>query len=596
MAVSVDELIPFDERFPTEQTPIWEFEGFDNRIEYEDKFVKLVDSLLTASKRKYEPIKMRWSQNEKRVEMDASGSRPSLVSIGRSDLPMVPQAVEEAVALAVESLPRAMVAPKQSAQEAFAGALNYFMEEEYQANDFDLVVARACWDSKLYSVGFIKQTVDMDETGPLGQPGRIVFSNVDPRHVWADPFAKSWRWADQRYLIVAEPMDLSEIRARYPGPGLEVEPEANYSDLMNDQGEFTGFRQGQYVGDDYTIGERHRAMVIECWLKDDRKIWEPKRDPDTDEILRGPDGAPLGRWVKKYPGGRLIVVANGVLLRDQANPFRHKQPPYTVIQSRISRRLFGYGDVELIGLIEDKINQLHKDAIRNLRVNMNSPWVMDHNAFDNPDKFHMLTNEPGMVLPVTPGARIERLMAGDLPVSLFNFVDWMKGQFDDLLGVQPVLRGQLEKGSQLSADAVEKLQVSSTARVRLKSRLLENALKHAGHLLQWNIRQFYPDSMTVESIDPRSGAKNLIYWNADAAQADYSVNVEAGSALPGSKQSKQEAVRQLFKDGICDREYAIRNMDLQGADALIERMNKREEFLARLGMFANMTRKKKRAA
>jgi hypothetical protein len=437
-------------------------------------------------------------------------------------------------------------------------------------------------------VGFIKQSIDMNQTGPFGQPGRIIFKNVDARHVWPDPYAKSWRWEDMRYLIVAEPMDLSDIRSRYPGPGHLVGPEGDVS--TTESSELNYF--APVIGDDYVIGERHRATVIECWLKDDRKIWQPMKDPKTGEEYVDDTGKPLGKWVKKYPRGRLIVVSNGELLVDAQNPFRHSQPPYTAIPSRISRKLFGYGDVELIGLIEDKVNQLHKDALRNLRVNMNVPWVIDHNAFDSPDKFHMLTNDPGMVLPVTPGARVERLVPGDLPGSLFSFVDWLKSQFDDLLGVQPVLRGQLEKGSQLSADAVEKLQVSSTSRVRLKSRLLENALKHLGQLLQWNIRQFYPDSMKVEMIDPRSGDKKEIFWNADAAQADYAVGIEAGSALPGSKTSKQDSARQLYKDGVVDREYAIRMMDLPGADALIERMNKREEFLAKLGMMAQLTRKK----
>lgn len=602
MAIRIDKLsqrslnlVPLENELKRFDVPQWKFEGCTSEKEYKEKFVALVNSLKTQSERKYNPIKERWANNEKRVELEQSG-RGAINSISRSDLALVPQAVEESVALAVEQLPRPSAAPKQASQEQFAGALNYFMTEECDANDFDLVVARAMFDSKLFSVGFIKQTVDMEQTGPLGQPGRIIFKNVDPRHVYPDPYAKSWRWEDMRYLVVVEPQDLSDIRARFPGASLEVAPEDDCS-IKSEEGATLGWEPS--IGDDYVVGARHRARVIECWLKDDRKVWHPMTDPKTDEEYVDEDGRPLGTFKKKYPGGRLLIVANGVLLADTHNPFRHKQPPYTAFQSRISRKLFGYGDVELIGMIEDKINQLHKDALRNLRVAMNTPWVVDHNAFDAAEKFHMLTNDPGMVLPVTPGARVERLVAGELPVSLFNFVNWMKSQFDDMLGVQPVLRGQLEKGSQLSAEAVENLQVSSTSRIRLKSRLMENALKHLGQLLQWNIRQFYPSEFAVEMRDPRSGEQIKVSWSANAAESDYAISIEAGSSLPGSKGAKQESFRQLYKDGLIDREYAIQGMELPGADTLIKRMNDREEALAKLGLLAKLTRpknKQRRAA
>lgn len=582
-----------EKAFKRADTPQYKYEGCTDVEEYEGNYVRLVDDLLEESTQKFKKKKDRWYKMAKRLEME--GSQYDVNSaVTRTDIPLVPQAVEEAVALQVESLPRPSASPRQSAQEKFAGALNYFMSEELDSNDFDMVVARAILDAKCFSFGCVKQSVDMDQTGPLGQPGRIIFKNIDPRHVWPDPYAKSWRWEDMRYLVIAEPMDLSDIRELWPGKGHLVGPEGDYTSGR-------GTKEGivhETVGDDWVIGKRNRALVKECWLKDDRKVFEPltrpKRDPETGldtgemEEVVGPDGKKLGKWVKKYPNGRLIITANGVLLADQPNPFDHGQPPYSFLLSRVSRELMGYGDLELIGRVEDKINQLHKDGIRNLRVGCNAPWVVDRHAFDSPDKFNMMTNDPGMVLPVTAGARVERLQSSELPQSFFLFLDWLRRQFDDVLGVPGINRGQLEKGAQLSADAVDQLQVSGNARMRLRGRLVENWLKHVGHLLQWNIRQFYPDKLEVELIDPRNGNVIKYSWSQDAAKADYSIQIEAGSSLPGAKQGRQEIGRQLFKDGLIDREYAVAMLDLPGAEPMLQRMKQFEEKLAQLGMMSEL--------
>lgn len=582
MAGEIDIVDELERELKTLDTPQWKFEGCDSREEYEEQYVRLVDDLYGESESAFIKIKRAWMRDIKRVRMDDEHEITGTVS--KTDLPLVPPAIEDAVAMTVENLPRGNASPRQSSQEDFAGALNYFMGEEYDANDFDWIAARAVFDALVFSFGCSKQTVDMEQSGPLGNVGRVIFKNIDPRYVWPDPRAKSWRWEDMRYLIVAEPMDLSEVRERWPGQGHLVTPEGEYSDKRND----LELGETEEVGDGYTVGQRHRALVKECWLKDGRKVWEAMRNPETGQEEKDSEGKPLGKWVKKYPHGRVVITCNGVLLADVPNPYDHGQPPYSILPGLIDGSLMGKGQVRLIGIIADKINQLGKDGFRNLRVGCNSPWVADRNAFDDPDKFHQLTNDPGIVLPVTAGARVERLPPAELPQSYFMFQDWMQTQFDNVLGRAAVAAGRVEKGSQLSAEAIGNLQQSSMSRQRLKQRNFERYLKHNGHLLQWNVRQFYPDDMTVELLDPRNGQKKIYKWTAEAAKADYSIQIEAGSSMPGAKQGKEQAGRELYKDGIIDREYAIRMIDLPGADALIERMTKQEEKLASLGMMAEL--------
>ena len=566
--------------------PSWELDGFADEEEREKHMVRLVDDLLDESTRAWKDIKQRWMQADKRLEPD---SGMEIIGAGsgtsRSDLPFVPQAIEEAIAVMVESLPRPQVLPRQAKQEQFTSALNYFVGEELDANDFDLIMARCALDIKRFCLGIIKQSVDRYAKGPFGQSGKIMLSRVDPRHIWPDPLSATW--AECRYVIEARPMDLSTIREMFPDKGMQVHSESTYSLSRNDIGDAEPQTGGGIEFDSgYVIGERQRALVKELWLNDDQKHEVPVLDGNGNPSFDD-DGNAITRLEKRYPNGRLVITANKVLLLDIANPFRHGQRPYSFFPGRVSAKLLTYGDVEVLGRIEDKINQLQKDMMRNARVNMNSPWIIDQHAFDSPKKFKNVTHDPGLVLPVRPGARVMRLPPAELPQFIFPLVDYLKGVFDDVLGIQSISRGQLEKGAQLSAEAIQSLQGTATSRIRLKSRLLENGLKHLGHLLQWNIRQFYPAGMTAEIDDPSNpGSKHEISWSDEAAQADFAVAIQAGSSLPGAKQSMTQMALTLWDHGLIGPKRTLSMMDLPGVDEAVQERQQLLEQLAKVNLEA----------
>jgi hypothetical protein len=62
-------------------------------------------------------------------------------------------------------------------------------------------------------------------------------------------------------------------------------------------------------------------------------------------------------------------------------------------------------------------------------------------------------------------------------------------------------------------------------------------------------------------------------WTEDAAQSDYAVGIQAGSSLPGSKQSMAQLALTLWDHGLLGPKTTLRMMDFPGADsAVAERM------------------------
>lgn len=569
--------LTLEEELKLVNKPIWQEEEFESQKQYEDWYVRLVEDLRSEARNAWRGTKERWMDVDKRIEMIGSVKQ----SPSQSDTSFVQQAMEEFVALALENQPRPKTASRTSETQDMCGQINAAIDQELDANEFESVVMpKTLYNTLKFHCGVQKVIWDSDEPGQFGNEGRNKVLNIDTRFMHVDPFAKGYRRSQMRYLIEDCVMDLSEVRRRWPHKN--VEPDTNGNISPNRYGSDVADLPLKAGGDgEYTIGVRHRVVVKECWINSDRMWHEPQRDKDGN-FIRNSDGEIITEWKKKYPYGRHLVVANGKLLVDQPNPFNHGEFPYVFYPLRVCDKIFSYGIAEPLLCISDKLNRLTKDMMANLRVSMNTPWVIDRHAFDTAQKFRMLTHEPGLILPVATGAKVERLQAGELPQSVFVFVEYLRGVFDDIIGIQGVSRGQTQKGSQMSADAISQLQQSATARVRLKARLMETSLRQLGFMLQYNIRQFYDSDFKVAVVKPGSEDKVLVEWNSKLDKGNYSLDIEVGSSLPGAKEAGTALFMKLFEKGILPREWTIRMLEIPGGEKIIEDIREREDELAQL--------------
>lgn len=581
---------------------------FTSKEEHDQFYVQQVEAWLSESRRHFRSTKKQWARAvarfewfmERLSEMSAASMEPAY-----SDLPFLYKAMLELVAMLFDSLPRPQYMSRQSNEDQFVGALNYWGTWELDANDFDITMFDIGLDINLFNLGILKQTIDYEQSGPFNQDGRITFKKTEPRYFWPDPYSGSLKWGDAKYWIFAEPYDLGDIRRTYQTTGFLVQPESRYSDLgdreSQDGDDDTGTimqSPANAIGLTGPVGERWRACVKECWLQDYSLEFEAEEEfvPVLDEEGKqkfDKDGRKLGEWCykedadgnligvhkRRYPNGRCLVVANGVLLYDAPihEMYRHKQPPYTFFRGRPTKRVLSPGDASFLMVVEKKLNELYGRVMRNAMCNIATPLVVDSGAFDAPKKYRNITDDPDLIIQVRPNARIQHLQAGELPQFIMPFAQFLKGFFDDLMGIQEVMRGGLAEGAQLSAEAMGALQDQASSRVRMKSRLIENALKQMGFQLQWNIRATYPSELEVTIMDPASGKPHKIFWNDDEAQEDYSVVIQAGSSLPGAKMGAYKQAMELYREGIVDDEFVLDAAQVPGKVAILNRTEQKRD-------------------
>jgi len=584
---------------------------------YEDYWVACVDDWLRQSQTHWRAVKREWAHAVKRFEyvMDRMRemSESSKADPSQTNLPFLYQGLIELVALLFDSLPRPSYQSRQAQVDDFAGSLNYFAAWEMDANSFDMLMYDVGLDVQLFNLGVLKFTVDMSETGPFSREGRIDIRRTEPRYIHPDPYAQKMEWKYMNWLIEASPYDLGDIRRMYPDNGHRVNAEASYSTTRADEGESQDTEDTHVISSPanfnktgpFTVGERKRAVLKECWLRDEtlefkaeeewfdnvlkddngdlildelgqeqfktdlpKRGWmQPKVDEDT--------GFVMGAWVRKYPHGRYIVTCNGVLLVDIPNPYEHKGPPYVFFRGRPSKQCLSPGDATFLIVVERKLNDLYNRIFKMAQANIERPKILDQGAFDAPKKWRNIEAASDMILQVRPGAMFKTVDPGEIPVFVAPFAQFLKNFFDDLLGVNAVMQGKMTEGAQLSSDALGALQDQAGTRTRMKARFIESGLKDVGFILMWLIRSTYKSNQEVQLVDPSTKEPVTVKWSPDdAGDDDYVVVIQAGSSLPGAKQGAYQQAMSMYRERIVDAEYVLATAQIPGAERILQRQRK----------------------
>lgn len=580
---------------------------FTSEEEYDEYLIALTDDLVREAKRGYKAVRREWARAAARFER----SLDKLSTLGGasndpawSDLPFLYKAILELVAILFDSLPRPQYLSRQSTEDEFVGAINYWSAWELDVAEFDMLMFDVGLDVNLFNLGVLKQTIDGEQSGPFDQDGRIIFKRIEPRAMLFDPYAQSTKWDDNRYIIEVHAEDLATIRKMFPIDGFRVNPDPRYSlprgdkDSVEEEDDGGGVMDSpaNRLGGPFSTGERGRALIRELWLHDEslefctEDEWVPELD--SDEKPKYDDhGYPMGEYKPKedingdvigyyrrrYPNGRLIVTAGDVVLLDIPNPYRHKLPPYTFFRGRPTKKALSVGDASFLLIVEKKMNEIYGRVMRNAMCNIATPLLVDSGAFDAPKKYRNITDDPDLVIQLRPNAQIRHLAAGEIPNFIYPFATFLKSFFDDLMGVQGVMRGQLEQGSQLSAEAMGQLQDQASSRVRMKSRLIESGLKNFGYQLMWNIRQTYPSQKSFVIMDPSTGKPSPLNWNDDEAQDDYACVIQAGSSLPGAKMGAYKQAMELYREGIVDDEFVLDAGQVPGKQNILQRTQQKRD-------------------
>ena len=145
----------------------------------------------------------------------------------------------------------------------------------------------------------------------------------------------------------------------------------------------------------------------------------------------------------------LVVVANGVVIRMEKNPYAHGEPPFEVMRPILDIfTINGISIVDLVGEYQKIKTALMRQTLDNISFQNNQMWLVDENAgvdlnglaHPRPCKI-ILTNNLNGVKQITPAP---------LEGSVFNVMEFIQSQLEQRTGITRYNQG-------LSADSLNKM-------------------------------------------------------------------------------------------------------------------------------------------
>lgn len=498
------------------------------------------------------------------------------------------QSIQSQVPILTDSRPRIEFLPTEPTDIEFAALMNDIVESDWMRKNWLNELTEVIYDGHFYGTGLSSCTYDGDEEKGAGA---ICYESADPFWIFPDPEARDVN-KQSRYLIEARPRPLDWVKRKYPDHKDHVK--ADLIDLT--KGSKTDLRKVTYrsptddriyleqEGNPSDSLDKEKTLVITCWLADDETI-------DEKEVVNEEGGTEYEQ-TKRYPNGRRIVVASGVLLEDGPNPYADGEIPFARWQNYVlPREFWGISEVEQLESPQKIFNKLVSFALDVLTLMGNPIWVVSNDADIDTDN---LFNRPGLIVEKSPGSEVRREEGVQLQPYVLQLIDRMQVWFNDIAGTQDVSRGATP-GSVTAASAITTLQEAALTRVRQKSRNLDTYLQSFGQQYCSRVLQFYTAPQVFRLTNKqgaskyfkaafREGGADVQEWNGEGwgevksldLRGKLDVRVTTGSTLPFARAEKEQKLFNLFDRGIVDSEEVLKGVDYPNYEAVLQRVQERQ--------------------
>ena len=200
-------------------------------------------------------------------------------------------------------------------------------------------------------------------------------------------------------------------------------------------------------------------------------------------------------WYWSKAEDKFVVVANDVVIRNEANPYKHKQLPFVrIVDIQRPYQFYGKGECELLESLQEENNTLRRMIIDRNHLDIDKPVLTsDILTLDDDDA----AAAPHKIIPVGDVSQIKFPEYSDIPQSVFKTLEMLN---DDKVRVTGMDERQQSVSAAGTATEAAILKESSLKRLNMKIWQIKNdTLVDIGKLRVSNILQYYSQPK-IESI------------------------------------------------------------------------------------------------
>lgn len=575
----------------------------------EERTIKLVDQLYHKAKIARKPYDDKWLQYYRMFRgRQWKDQRPSYRHSEVVNL--IFRAIQADVPVLMDSRPTIEFTPQEPGDFELSQVLNDLLESDWQAGNWLYKLTEAVYDAHFYGTGLASLKYDPDASNGLG---RIIFQSEDVFCAFPDGNARDVN-DKANFFVYAEPTSVDLLKREFPQVQQYIKSDLidiakrERAELSAEEVSYkapSDGKRGLSTTDTQSrnLDSKDDALRIACFIHDPEYCEDEVTDVDPQT------GEPKVSYIQrlKYPNGRHIVTAGGVLCKDEPLEYEDKKFPYLRVTNYIlPREFWGISEVEQLESPQIVFNKLVCFALDTLTIMGNPIWIVDKDSGVDTDN---LFNRPGMIVEPNAGTRVERVEGVQLQPYVLQMIDRMKSWFDDVSGSSDVSRGIRPEGV-TAASAITALQEAQQVRLRQKSRNIDAFLNDFGKMYASRVFQFYSAPRvfrvtndqnvsryfkfhmdTVQTPDPATGqmteqkvARIRNFELGDDGQhhlsdektlqlrGEFDVRVQSGSSLPFEKNRIEQQSLALFDRNIIDAEEVMKNIKYPNYQAVLQRL------------------------
>lgn len=373
------------------------------------------------------------------------------------------------------------------------------------------------------------------EAGPKGADGEPIGDHEvragNPYNYLFDPNATTFdecEWFQRDYV-----KSLRWIVRNFPERGKMVKAEEIYPDRYFQQ------RQKNMIG---IIGSNWAEQLFQTPIA---------RDLSERSIVVEHFEKPT----RKHPDGRLIIIANQVILYDGPNPYRHRKFPIVMWREiDVPGRPWGQSRSELGNQLIMIINRVLSSMVETANWVSNPKVLIPMLCQIQQDAFNHGPGEK-VFYNAVDGAKPEPFQPGQIPQSQIELLGHILRQYEDTMGFHEVSRGAVPQEQPRSGRIVSLLQNADETMLAPVSDSLQDALTEAARMILSNTAQFCTESR-IARITGRSDAPKVFKFQGrdligpDPLAEYFDVKIKAGVALPRDRSSIVDEAERLMQSGM----------------------------------------------
>lgn len=376
---------------------------------------------------------------------------------------------------------------------------------------------KVVWDPSLGpSIPFVDYDKDGEEVIKHQRLGDVRIDVCSPFEVFVDPLATSME--EVNYIIHAKIRPISYFRTQYPKRGHLVEPEGVWLQSLEYQSRINTFNA--QVGTGSAVGKSVENSAIELMLYEKPSY--------------------------KYPQGRHVIVANGIVLKDDELPI--DEIPFAKFDDIVVAGKFNSESVIThLRSLQDQYNRNISKRAQWLNRMLNGKYMA---AKSHGLKSSALNDQSGEVVEydIVPGAAPPTAMqTPSIPQYAYNEDDYTKGMMNEISGVGEISKGNLPSAG-IPAIGMQFLQEMDDTRIGTITENNEYGYADLGRFILKFVENYYdyPRTLKVAGKGMEYAVKS---FKGEDVRGNTDVTVVRGSTLPGSKVLRRQEIINLHQQG-----------------------------------------------